>query len=101
MRDMMSRAKIMVVVSHDLDSLAAVCEKGVWLHRGRVRMTGPMSAVIDAYKEHAARPSAENEEGPVFPEFMVPDALTANAAEEESSCTGFPQLEACSSGVRS
>src|SRR5438105_4833471 len=53
MRDMMSRAKIMVVVSHDLGTLAAVCDTGVWLHQGRVHMIGPMRMVNDAYKQHA------------------------------------------------
>src|SRR5438132_7926297 len=53
MREMMSRAKIMVVVSHDLETLAAVCDTGVWLHQGRVHMIGPMKTVSDAYREHA------------------------------------------------
>jgi ABC-type polysaccharide/polyol phosphate transport system ATPase subunit len=59
MRDMMSRAKIMVVVSHDTGTLAQLCDKGVWLDRGRVRMTGPMSRVIKAYEHHIRGPLDE------------------------------------------
>jgi ABC-type polysaccharide/polyol phosphate transport system ATPase subunit len=89
MRDMMSRAKIMVVVSHDLETLAAVCDTGVWLHQGRVHMIGPMQAVGAAYKEHAqgrsgtpaCQPSDAEPEKPRF-------------AGEELAWTGFPPLEA-------
>src|SRR5438309_3719081 len=92
MHDMMSRAKIMVVVSHDLDTLAAVCDTGVWLHQGRVQMIGPMKAISDAYKEQA--------QGRVCPSTaMSPqpgstDPASAALAEEEVAWTGFPPLEA-------
>ncbi len=102
MRDMMSRAKIMVVVSHDLDTLAAVCETGIWLHRGRMRLTGPMQTVIDAYKEFVRdQPAALSEAGDV-PEFeffgLTPPE--GEAASDEFPRTGFPALEACSPAER-
>jgi ABC-type polysaccharide/polyol phosphate transport system ATPase subunit len=53
MRDMISRARVIVVVSHDLDSLCRLCETGVWLDHGRVRQVGPMADVVAAYREHA------------------------------------------------
>jgi ABC-type polysaccharide/polyol phosphate transport system ATPase subunit len=52
MKEMMSRAKIIVVVSHDLGTLPRLCETGVWLAQGRVRMVGPIDEVIAAYREH-------------------------------------------------
>jgi len=52
MREMMGRARLIVMVSHDLDSLAALCERGVWLDQGRVRMIGPMRRVVTAYTNH-------------------------------------------------
>ncbi len=52
MRTMMSRAKIIVVVSHDLEALPRVCETGLWMDHGRVRLTGPMPHVIAAYRDH-------------------------------------------------
>ncbi|MGQ0765851.1 MAG: ABC transporter ATP-binding protein [Gemmatimonadota bacterium] len=39
----------LIVVSHDLDALAGICDDGVWLERGRVRMHGSMREVIAAY----------------------------------------------------
>jgi ABC-type polysaccharide/polyol phosphate transport system ATPase subunit len=50
MREMMAQAELMVVVSHDLDSLADLCVRGVWLDRGRIREQGPMKKVIGAYR---------------------------------------------------
>lgn len=96
MREMMNRAKIMVVVSHDLETLAAVCETGIWLHRGRVRLKGPMKAVNQAYRDYVRdRPDPAAEEGaaPGY-EFFDP----ASPGEVEYPRTGFPMLEACAPG---
>lgn len=56
MTEMMAKAQIIVVVSHDMDSLAKLCDRGIWMDHGRIRMTGPMGAVIDAYKASVIRP---------------------------------------------
>jgi ABC-type polysaccharide/polyol phosphate transport system ATPase subunit len=52
MKEMMVRARLIVMVSHDLDSLAKLCERGVWMDQGQVRMTGPVRQVITAYTNH-------------------------------------------------
>jgi ABC-type polysaccharide/polyol phosphate transport system ATPase subunit len=49
MREMMAKAQIIVVVSHDLDSLVKLCESGLWMDHGRIRMTGTMKDVVAAY----------------------------------------------------
>jgi ABC-type polysaccharide/polyol phosphate transport system ATPase subunit len=58
MAEMMSRAKIIVVVSHDLGTLAKLCETGIWLDHGRVRKLGLMTDVIAAYREDVQGSSA-------------------------------------------
>lgn len=58
MRDLMDRARIIVLVSHDLEHLPQMCERGVWMDRGRVRMDGPIDEVIEAYRECFASPLA-------------------------------------------
>jgi ABC-type polysaccharide/polyol phosphate transport system ATPase subunit len=103
MRDMMSRAKIMVVVSHDLESLAGVCETGIWLDRGRVRLTGPMRTVIGAYRDYVKgnpRPpdGSDSESGSEFPGETAPDFLEGVWATEGPSRTGFPRPEALTPG---
>jgi ABC-type polysaccharide/polyol phosphate transport system ATPase subunit len=52
MRDMMSKAELIVMVSHDLEAIARFCEQGVWLDHGCVRQVGPIAQVIDAYRQH-------------------------------------------------
>jgi ABC-type polysaccharide/polyol phosphate transport system ATPase subunit len=58
MREMMDKAHLMVFVSHDLDALAQVCNRAVWLDHGRVQQTGTCAEVIAAYRSsvqgHAA-----------------------------------------------
>jgi lipopolysaccharide transport system ATP-binding protein len=57
MRDMMAKAHLMVVVSHDLDSLPHLCNRAVWLDHGRIRMMGGCAEVVAAYRSsvgHAA-----------------------------------------------
>src|SRR5229473_116625 len=49
MCDMMSKARLIVMVSHDMDSLAKLCERGIWLDHGHLRRQGPIHEVIAAY----------------------------------------------------
>lgn len=51
MREMMAQAHMIVMVSHDLTSLTTLCEQGVWLDHGQVRLAGPIKKVIDAYTD--------------------------------------------------
>src|ERR1700739_3066196 len=50
MREMMARAHLMVRVTHNLDSLARLCERGLWLDHGKARMHGPINEVVRAYR---------------------------------------------------
>src|SRR5262249_42512960 len=56
MREMMARAHLMVMVSHDLVALEAMCNRAVWLDHGRVARAGSGTEVVAAYK--ASVPSA-------------------------------------------
>jgi ABC-type polysaccharide/polyol phosphate transport system ATPase subunit len=52
MKEMMATAALMVMVSHDLESLGKICTIGVWLDHGKIREVGPMYDVMDAYQAH-------------------------------------------------
>ncbi len=52
MRDMMDRARIIVLISHDLQKLPQLCERALWLDQGRVRRDGPVAEVVAAYIDH-------------------------------------------------
>lgn len=49
MQEMIAKAKLIVVVSHDLVNLAQLCDRAVWMDHGRVRQVGPIGEIIDAY----------------------------------------------------
>jgi lipopolysaccharide transport system ATP-binding protein len=47
---MMAKARLIVMVSHDLKSLAEFCSTAVWLDHGRVRGQGPVPEIAAAYQ---------------------------------------------------
>jgi ABC-type polysaccharide/polyol phosphate transport system ATPase subunit len=47
--EMMEQARILVVVSHDLNVLSRLCQRGIWLERGRVQADGPIEEIVEAY----------------------------------------------------
>jgi ABC-type polysaccharide/polyol phosphate transport system ATPase subunit len=58
MSELMRNARLLVMVSHDLDSLARMCRTGVLLDHGRIIKIGPMSEVIQAYVARVQPPAA-------------------------------------------
>jgi len=51
---LMSSARAVIVVSHDLESVARLCDWVLWLDHGKVRKFGPKEEVIAAYTESFA-----------------------------------------------
>ncbi|MBX6311671.1 MAG: ABC transporter ATP-binding protein [Isosphaeraceae bacterium] len=47
------RSSVVVIVSHDLDSLREICSRGIWMAHGEVVADGPMDELIDHYLEMA------------------------------------------------
>jgi ABC-type polysaccharide/polyol phosphate transport system ATPase subunit len=54
MRDMVNRAHLMVMVSHDLETLPKICNRAIWMDHGRMVKEGPVEEVIAAYRATAA-----------------------------------------------
>jgi ABC-type polysaccharide/polyol phosphate transport system ATPase subunit len=50
-RALMSNARAVIVVSHDLGSLPLLCDRTLWLDHGRAQMIGPTAEVIAAYMQ--------------------------------------------------
>jgi lipopolysaccharide transport system ATP-binding protein len=57
MQALISRAQAVVAVSHDLASIAQLCNRVIWLDHGRVRMAGETREVIDAYQRCMLEPA--------------------------------------------
>ena len=50
MLDLIEKARILVIVSHDLGSLEAICSRVIWMNQGRVAADGSPHRVIEEYK---------------------------------------------------
>ena len=51
MKALMSNARAVIVVSHDLKSLPLLCDRAMWLDHGKMQMIGPTEEVIAAYTQ--------------------------------------------------
>jgi ABC-type polysaccharide/polyol phosphate transport system ATPase subunit len=47
--EMIAKAELIVVVSHDLESLAKLCNQAIWMDHGHIRQFGPTEEIISAY----------------------------------------------------
>lgn len=51
LREFQENGSAVIMVSHELDAVAAHCNRVVWLSKGLVIMDGPTDSVLDAYLE--------------------------------------------------
>lgn len=51
MRELMSASRLMVLVSHDLNTIRETCNRVIWLRRGEIVMAGPSDSVVEAYTQ--------------------------------------------------
>jgi ABC-type polysaccharide/polyol phosphate transport system ATPase subunit len=63
MREMMDKAQLMVLVSHDLESIREMCTRAAWLDHGRLMRLGPVEEVIGAYHSSVANAPAPAQVG--------------------------------------
>jgi ABC-type polysaccharide/polyol phosphate transport system ATPase subunit len=54
MQNLMTSARAVVLVSHDLSSIGKLCDRTLWLDHGRMRMMGPTKEVVAAYSAQQA-----------------------------------------------
>ena len=57
-REMMQQARLMVMVSHDLESLEKLSTRVVLMHQGRILKIGDPAEVIGIYRQHSHRAAA-------------------------------------------
>jgi ABC-type polysaccharide/polyol phosphate transport system ATPase subunit len=53
LEQLVSKASILVLASHDLSALRRHCNKGAWLHNGSLKAFGPLEDVLAAYGDAA------------------------------------------------
>jgi ABC-type polysaccharide/polyol phosphate transport system ATPase subunit len=54
--EMMSRCKLIAIVSHSSDFLRTLCTHGLWLEKGQVVRFGKAADILDEYDETMGRP---------------------------------------------
>ncbi|MFN6178147.1 MAG: ABC transporter ATP-binding protein [Flavobacteriales bacterium] len=59
MQDVSGRGRTVIFVSHQMDAVQRLCNKGMLLHKGTLVTEGPMSEVISKYLENAASAEAD------------------------------------------
>ncbi len=62
MKNLMSSARAVVVVSHDLAALSMLCDRVLWLDHGQMHMLGPTQEVIEAYRQQQANDIAPHKQ---------------------------------------
>jgi ABC-type polysaccharide/polyol phosphate transport system ATPase subunit len=55
MRELMSASRLMVVVSHDLNTIKETCNRVLWMKHGKIVKQGNTAEVIQAYTENVAQ----------------------------------------------
>jgi ABC-2 type transport system ATP-binding protein len=58
MEAVLTKARILVLASHDDDLLRDFCDKAVWMREGRVVLAGPLDEVLAAYSDWRAEREA-------------------------------------------
>jgi len=51
MEQMIARAHLIVMVSHDLEALTRFCNRAIWLDHGQIRLAGSTGEVVAAYTD--------------------------------------------------
>ncbi len=55
---LLNRSNVVIIVSHDLETLRSMCTRGIWMNQGQVAADGPIDDVIHQYLSHAAATAA-------------------------------------------
>jgi ABC-type polysaccharide/polyol phosphate transport system ATPase subunit len=92
MNELMSRSRLMVLVSHDMTSVSRMCNRAVWLQHGKVMDDGPPDAVVAKYlksiapvgESHPVGGMIEQEAGPAGSVETSPPSEPVSVSEPAS-----------------
>ena len=48
-----------LLVSHSINEIRSICDKAIWIDKGRVRAVGEVNSICDSYEEEAKNVSKE------------------------------------------
>jgi len=90
MESVAGEGRTVLFVSHQMDAVQRLCNKGLLLHKGKLMATGPMNEVVDRYLESASSASAhvrfevtdEKRAGPAFATSLTIENLEGEPVNE-------------------
>jgi ABC-type polysaccharide/polyol phosphate transport system ATPase subunit len=60
LHELMNRANILVLASHDMRLIEAICDKVIWMEHGRVKQTGPPKEIAATYETCSTVPAPQS-----------------------------------------
>lgn len=61
MDELISQARLLIMVSHDLEAISEICNRAVWMDHGHIRRNGSPTEIIAAYSAEMQRLSRETQ----------------------------------------
>jgi lipopolysaccharide transport system ATP-binding protein len=81
-QEFLARGKTLLLVSHSLQLIEEVCDRAIWLEKGRLLFDDHPRRVIDAYREAIAEAEADEHRHELAARQEEPVAAAENAPEE-------------------
>jgi len=94
MRQMIDTSKAVIIVSHDLGSVANLCTRVLWFQHGTVIMDGEPDAVIEAYRRSVNIAVEEKPEYEICPNCQRPMNKAAPKKTPAAAVCEHPIVEA-------
>jgi lipopolysaccharide transport system ATP-binding protein len=90
MRSIRSEGRTVIVVSHSMSVISALCQKVIWIDQGQVRMIGPTPQVVAGYLSEGAK-NAISWSPPVHHQMPINyDSVFVARADTGESVDPFP-----------
>jgi teichoic acid transport system ATP-binding protein len=71
-----AHAGTVLLVSHSMSTIRSMCDRVIWVDRGKLRLDGPVDEVLEAYAEATGRPVARPVPRPVPQPAAQPAAVS-------------------------
>jgi lipopolysaccharide transport system ATP-binding protein len=90
MESVAGEGRTVLFVSHQMDAVQRLCNKGLLLHKGQLIAAGPMEKVVDRYLQHSITTATDLKFAP--PVDPVPAAFTTTLRIEDQHGQPLPEV---------
>ena len=93
MREIIDRGTTVLFVSHNLKSVAELCDRAVLLEHGKAVAIGPTDSIVRRYRNDEPRPSGGREDQPVYISQVKVRDTAGERCQFESGQTAWVDIE--------